>query len=170
MHELYQITRIVEKLLSSYNLANLIIKQIKVLTMKTIIAAGGLVFNELNELLMIFRRGKWDLPKGKLDEGESIESCAVREVQEETGIRNLVLGKLIGKTHHKYFDKWVNEDVVKESWWYEMKTTSTEELIPQTEEDIEAIKWVNDTELREKLSNSYPSIIEIIEKWKEISR
>jgi hypothetical protein len=51
-----------------------------------------------------------------------------------------------------------------------MKTTSTEELIPQTEEDIEAIKWVNDTELREKLSNSYPSIIEIIEKWKEISR
>ena len=60
--------------------------------MKTkIIAAGGLVTNKHNELLMIFRRAKWDLPKGKLDEGESIEACAVREVEEETGIKNISL-------------------------------------------------------------------------------
>ena len=59
---------------------------------KTIIAAGGLVLNEKNELLMIFRRGFWDLPKGKVDEGETLEQCAVREVKEETGLQNIRLG------------------------------------------------------------------------------
>src|SRR5215469_11706824 len=79
--------------------------------MKKIIAAGGLVFNDKNELLMIFRRGKWDLPKGKLDEGESIEACAVREVQEETGL-NVELQSFIGLTYHEYFDKYSEKDVI----------------------------------------------------------
>jgi len=137
---------------------------------KTIIAAGGLVFNERNELLMIFRRGKWDLPKGKLDEGEGIEACAVREVKEETGLNEVALIQFIGKTHHEYFDKWLNEEVVKESWWYEMRSPSTQKLIPQTEEDIELIEWVNEKELSDKLTDSYPSIIEIIDAWQKISR
>jgi 8-oxo-dGTP pyrophosphatase MutT (NUDIX family) len=64
---------------------------------KTIVAAGGLVFNENKELLMIYRRSKWDLPKGKLDEGETIEECAIREVEEETGVQQIILGKLIQK-------------------------------------------------------------------------
>ncbi|MBS1591312.1 MAG: NUDIX domain-containing protein, partial [Bacteroidetes bacterium] len=101
--------------------------------MKTIIAAGGLVYNERGELLMIYRRGKWDLPKGKLDEGETIEMCAVREVKEETGLLEIALIKFTGKTYHNYFDIWLNEDVQKESWWYEMKANSTEKIIPQTE-------------------------------------
>jgi len=67
-------------------------------------AGGGIVTNELGELLMIFRRGKWDLPKGKLDAGETIEECALREVNEETGVQNLELGKLIAITQHEYFD------------------------------------------------------------------
>jgi 8-oxo-dGTP pyrophosphatase MutT (NUDIX family) len=70
-----------------------------------IIAGGGIVTNELGELLMIFRRGKWDLPKGKLDEGESIEDCAIREVEEETGVKNLKLGAKLLVTEHEYFDK-----------------------------------------------------------------
>ena len=72
--------------------------------LKTIIAAGGLVFNEKNELLMIYRRGKWDLPKGKLDEGERIEDCAVREVMEETGINRINISNKIGETYHAYFE------------------------------------------------------------------
>ena len=134
---------------------------------KKIIAAGGLVINEQNELLLIFRRGFWDLPKGKLDEGESIEACAVREVGEETGVSNIELGNLIGKTYHEYFDKWMNDDVAKETWWYEMKARGKQQLIPQTEEDIEQIVWVKELELEKYLSNSYPNIIEIINKWKQ---
>ena len=136
--------------------------------MKKIVAAGGLVLNEKNELLMIFRRGKWDLPKGKLDEGETIESCAVREVCEETGIQNLELMQFVGITFHEYFDKWVNADVIKESHWYLMKTSSHEKLIPQTEEDIEQIIWMNQEQINNALQNSYPSIIDIISKWKAL--
>ena len=135
---------------------------------RKIIAAGGLVTNENNELLMIFRRGKWDLPKGKLDEGESIETCAVREVEEETGINNIILGSLIDITYHDYFDTWIKEGVSKETHWYAMKIKGTQPLIPQTEEDITDIQWVNNTDLRNCLSNTYPTIIAIIEKWKQL--
>ncbi|NCI46344.1 NUDIX hydrolase [Sediminibacterium soli] len=129
-----------------------------------IIAAGGLVLNEKNELLMIHRRGKWDLPKGKLDKGESIEQCAVREVEEETGLRNIRLGQLIGIGYHEYFDKYLGEDVIKESHWYAMTADSTQPLIPQTEEDIADIRWVKDAELRKCLENTYPNILDIVEK------
>ena len=133
--------------------------------MKTIVAAGGLVINEQDELMMIFRRGYWDLPKGKLDEGESIEACALREVEEETGATNLILGKLIGKTYHEYFDKWVNETVTKETWWYAMQVKGNPVLTPQTTEDIEAIEWVNNKELATYINKSYDSIKEIVEKF-----
>lgn len=129
---------------------------------KKIIAAGGIVINELNEILMIYRRCKWDLPKGKLDKGEAIETCAIREVTEETGITNIQLGKLIGKTYHEYFDNWINKEVIKETYWYEMKVQNKTQLIPQIEEDIETVEWVNKTELPNKLKNSYKNIEEII--------
>lgn len=134
---------------------------------RKIIAAGGLVTNDKNELLMIFRRGKWDLPKGKLDKGETIESCAVREVEEETGINNITLGELIDITYHDYFDLWVKEDVTKETHWYAMKIKGSQTLVAQIEEDITDIQWVNDTDLNECLSNSYPTIVAIITKWKK---
>lgn len=131
---------------------------------KTIIAAGGLVYNEKDELLMIFRRGKWDLPKGKLDAGESIEDCAVREVMEETGLTTVIRGNLIGITYHQYFDQWLQEEVIKESHWYRMEAPGNQQLIPQTEEDIEIIKWVSEKELDEYLKNSYDNIVEIVRK------
>ena len=133
---------------------------------RKIIAAGGLVTNQQEELLMIFRRGKWDLPKGKLDKGETIEDCAVREVEEETGIRNIQLGKLIAITYHDYFDSRIKQDVTKESHWYAMKILNDQKLIPQKEEDITDIKWVNEIDLKKCLKNSYPNIIEIVAKWK----
>ena len=135
--------------------------------MKKIIAAGGLVTNKNNQLLMIFRRGKWDLPKGKLDEGETIEACAVREVEEETGIRDLELGALLGITYHEYFDQYVHADVIKESHWYLMKATGSTATVPQTEEDIEQIIWADEKTVNECLLNTYTNIEEIIKKFRQ---
>lgn len=137
---------------------------------KVITAAGGIVTNPDNEILFIFRRGKWDLPKGKLDEGESIEQCAVREVEEETGLQKIHLKEFIGITKHEYFDKWINEEVIKETHWYKMCIDTEQLLIPQTEEDILEIKWVPINELEYYLANSYINIVEIIKEWlKEVS-
>ena len=129
---------------------------------KRIIAAGGLVFNEHNELLMFLRRGYWDLPKGKLDPGETIEACAVREVEEETGLRNITLGKFITITTHEYFDTYLDEEVIKESHWYHMVAGSDQPLVPQAEEDITLIKWIKKDVLPEYLNNTYPTIVEVI--------
>lgn len=130
--------------------------------LKTIIAAGGLVFNEKDELLMIFRRGKWDLPKGKLDEGERIEDCAVREVMEETGLKEITRGALLTISYHTYFDQWIGEDVIKETHWFNMTAPSEQSLIPQTEEDIELIRWVSGAALEECLENSYENIVSVV--------
>lgn len=131
---------------------------------KKIIAAGGLVLNDKNELLMIFRRGKWDLPKGKLDDGESIEDCALREVKEETGLQKVSLEQFAGLTYHQYFDTYSNQEVIKETHWFTMYAPGMQELVPQTTEDIEVIEWVDKKNVPGKLNNSYPNIIEIIEK------
>jgi 8-oxo-dGTP pyrophosphatase MutT (NUDIX family) len=123
-------------------------------------AAGGLVVNEKDEVLFMFRRGKWDLPKGKLDPGETLEECALREVMEETGVVELILKKFLLVTRHDYEErgKWIS----KESHWYLMKTTSDQPLIPQTEEDITELKWVGVTELKTIIRNTYPSIVEVL--------
>ena len=131
---------------------------------KKIIAAGGLVFNDNDELLMIFRRGKWDLPKGKLDEGETIEQCAVREVQEETGLQSIRLDSFLGITHHEYFEPRINSDVFKETHWFKMHAAGMQNLTPQTEEDIEQIEWVSEEHISQKLQNTYPNIIDIVSK------
>jgi len=132
-----------------------------------IVAAGGLVTNENNELMMIFRRGKWDLPKGKLDDGESIEECALREVEEETGINELLLGELVGKTLHEYFDRYINEVVLKETYWYAMKVKGNPLPTPQVEEHIEKIIWANEDDLQACLKNTYQNIIDIVQQFKE---
>lgn len=129
-----------------------------------IIAAGGLIVNEKQELLMIFRRGHWDLPKGKWDDGETIEQCALREVREETGIADVQLGALIGLTYHEYFNTYTNQDVVKETHWYAMTVDSSVKLVPQTEEDIEKIEWVPFANIGEKMQQTYPNILEILHK------
>jgi ADP-ribose pyrophosphatase YjhB (NUDIX family) len=136
--------------------------------LKKIIAAGGLVINEKDEMLFIYRRNHWDLPKGKLDDDESIETCALREVKEETGIKNCTLEKFLCKTYHQYFDKWLNEEVIKETWWYVMKSNSSEKLLPQTEEDIEQIIWISQEKLSNYLGNSYPNIQQVIDAYKKL--
>jgi len=125
-----------------------------------ITAGGGLVKNEKGEYLFIFRRGKWDLPKGKLDPDEDIDACALREVQEETGLLHVHLDQPLGSTWHVYHERGLF--ILKESVWFSMEAKSTEPLIPQTSEDIHEIKWVAQTELESVLSNTYPSVKEVI--------
>jgi 8-oxo-dGTP pyrophosphatase MutT (NUDIX family) len=125
-----------------------------------ITAAGGLVQNNEGAFLLIYRRGFWDLPKGKLDPGESIPTCALREVQEETGLQTLNVGPFICMTTHTYFDTWLQKDVVKETHWYSMNASALvpEKLIPQTEEDIEKLEWVPMDRLPQYLLQTYPTI------------
>lgn len=133
-----------------------------IMQLRIIQAGGGLVLNEQNELLFIFRRGSWDLPKGKVDSGETIEACALREVEEETGVGNLTLVDFLGITQHQYFDPYLQEEVIKESHWYIMTVKGVPALIPQTEEDITDIKWVPLAEVNALIANAYASIKEII--------
>lgn len=125
-----------------------------------IIAAGGIAENEEGKILLQFRRGKWDLPKGKLDEGETIEECALREVEEETGLKNLELGGLVGITNHNYTER--GENINKQTYWFAMKITGIQKLTPQTEEDILELKWVAEEELEQYLANTYPNIEDIL--------
>lgn len=123
-------------------------------------AAGGLVENEKGEFLLIHRRGKWDLPKGKLEKGESIEACAVREVEEETGLDKLELKKLITVTYHTYDE--FGKHMLKDSHWYRMKVSGKQVLTPQTEEDILEVKWVKKKDLAKYLPETFPSIRDVL--------
>jgi len=126
-------------------------------------AAGGLVFNENSELLMIFRRGFWDLPKGKIDDGESLAECAAREVKEETGLQNIKLKEFLATTYHTYFLQ--GNQIVKPSHWYKMDNWGNEKLIPQTEEDITAVEWLSKEKAHALLDEMYPTIRTIVEQY-----
>lgn len=125
-------------------------------------AAGGLVVNEQDQLLMIFRRGKWDLPKGKLDEGETLEQCAVREVEEETGLINVELISPLITTFHTYHEG--SKFVLKESYWYNMNVAGKQTLQPQTEEDILETRWVTINEAEKLFPECFPSVIDVIKE------
>lgn len=126
-----------------------------------VLAAGGLVYTEPEaELLLIFRRGKWDLPKGKLDPDEALDVCAVREVEEETGLQQVTLRQPLCITYHTYHEK--NQFILKESHWYLMTTPKEQVLTPQTEEDIDRCEWVTFQNITPFLDNTHPSIIDVI--------
>lgn len=130
-----------------------------------IIAAGGIVMNPNKEILWIFRRGFWDLPKGKLDPNETIEACAIREVMEETGISQLALVELILTTKHQYHDKYLDTQVEKTTYWYAMTTDTLQNGIPQTEEDIEAIAWVKKEDIAPYLEKTYDTIKKVMDAY-----
>lgn len=128
---------------------------------KVLEAAGGYVQNVQKELLVFYRRGSWDMPKGKIDPGESPEQAAIREVQEETGLVNVSLGDFLAHTYHTYEEK--GKRILKKTWWYRMQTADTV-LVPQTEEDIEEIHWVAPKTWLESGVVVYPNIREVIEQ------
>ena len=132
---------------------------------KIIEAAGGCVFNAQDQLLVIYRRDSWDLPKGKIDPGETPEQAAVREVEEETGIGEISLGNFLGHTYHTYRDP-KERRILKRTYWYRMQTPQSN-LTPQTEEDIEIAEWVLPGPfLAQPQLAIYRSIKEVIEKVK----
>jgi 8-oxo-dGTP pyrophosphatase MutT (NUDIX family) len=128
---------------------------------KVIEASGGIVQNEKKELLFIYRLDKWDLPKGKLEKGEDLAECAVREVEEETGVTNLTIKKKVGETYHTY--NAFGKHFLKISHWYHLTSRNKQVLVPQTEEQITQIKWVNPEAMQEQMGNTYPSIRDIIQ-------
>jgi 8-oxo-dGTP pyrophosphatase MutT (NUDIX family) len=119
-------------------------------------AGGGLVRNQSGKILFIFRKGKWDLPKGKIDKGETLEEGAKREVKEETGIKKLQLNGLAGVTYHifKRNDKYQ----LKETHWFFMETTYTGKLKPELQEEITKAKWKVPKKTAKALENSYGNI------------
>lgn len=123
---------------------------------KYVRAAGGIVKNSENKYLLIKRLGCWDIPKGKIDEGELEGTAAIREVCEETGVCGIKLGKELPSTYHIYFTR--NNLCLKRTYWFEMTTSINEKLIPQKKEDISKAKWFTKSKAAEKLSGSYRSI------------
>lgn len=128
---------------------------------KHIKAAGGKVVNTKGKILFIFRLGKWDLPKGKIEKNESEEQAAIREVEEETGVSGLIIKKRLLDTYHIYSLK--GELVLKQSTWFEMYTDDKSQLTPQREENISDAQWINSDAIENiVLANTYASIKEVL--------
>jgi len=123
-------------------------------------AAGGIVFNNKSEILLIKRMGKWDLPKGKIDGDESDEHAAIREVEEECGIGELQIETKLSDTFHTY--KMHNHRFLKITHWFKMKTTDTRKLIPQLEEQITEAAWFDWGKLEVNELDTYFSIRELL--------
>ncbi|MGB0429921.1 MAG: NUDIX hydrolase [Bacteroidia bacterium] len=136
--------------------------------LKEIKAAGGLVVNQKGEILMIKRRGVWDLPKGKVEDGEFMRQAAMREVKEETGLKKIKIKSTIKPTFHIY--KMNNELVLKTTYWYLMENREEVELVPQAEEDIEEVRWVAPYDLKPYLAQTYPNIKLILALFSSIKK
>jgi 8-oxo-dGTP pyrophosphatase MutT (NUDIX family) len=126
-------------------------------------AAGGIVQNEKKELLFIYRLDKWDLPKGKLEKGENLEECAIREVEEETGATNIKIISKANETYHTYHA--YGKHFLKISHWFYMKCPNEQKLTPQVIENITRIEWVKPSNLKVIFENTYPSIKDILAKF-----
>lgn len=125
-------------------------------------AGGGLVFNDKNEVLFIYRNKKWDLPKGGIEKGEEIEDTALREVQEETGVKGLKITRKLNKTYHIF--KRNGRYKLKITHWFEMKTSFSGKMTGQLEEGIEKVEWVKPENISSCLTNSYENIKLLFEK------
>ena len=127
---------------------------------KLIYAAGGVIEKD-NKYLFIYRLKTWDLPKGKLDMGESPEEAGIRECEEECGITKLTITKELPSTYHIY--KYKGGFALKKIFWYAMKTEHTGILVPQIEEKIERVDWFDKTQINDMvIQNTYPAILDVI--------
>ncbi|MEZ5004300.1 MAG: NUDIX domain-containing protein [Chitinophagales bacterium] len=180
--KLKDLKALVHILLSDVNQSSMVIYHANVEQLKedlfsffeNIDAAGGVVQNQDGEILLIHRRGFWDLPKGKVEKGESLAEAAVREVQEETGVKRIQLQEAIRFdalsnecTYHTYMDK--DKVVMKASYWFMMTTDYAGPLVAQEDEDIKEVKWVLPSELNHYTSNMYASIRNVIDNIHNIT-
>lgn len=127
---------------------------------KVIYAAGGLIEKD-GKFLFIFRLKKWDLPKGKIDPGESPQEAAIRECEEECGITQLQIIRELNSSYHIYPYK--GAMALKKTYWYHMSTLHEGTLTPQLEENIEAVEWFNENDIQKKVvNNTYPAILDVV--------
>lgn len=119
-------------------------------------AGGGKVYNDDGNILFIYRNGKWDLPKGRVDGKETIEAAALREVEEETGVKDLKIIKPLEVTYHIF--KRNGRHRIKVTHWFEMRTSYNGELIPEQNEGITNVEWLNVEQVQKALENSYANI------------
>ena len=145
----------VERIYLYHPKAEKLMKKFKQL-IPTIKAGGGIVYNQEGKVLLIKRNGKWDLPKGKKEKGENIATCALREVEEETGVKKLLIQRFRTITYHIF--KRDGHYFLKETYWYDMTTTYKKKLVPQTEEGIEKVCWKDEATAKELAKSSYKNI------------
>jgi 8-oxo-dGTP pyrophosphatase MutT (NUDIX family) len=131
-------------------------------------AAGGLVTNEKGEYLFIYRNDKWDLPKGKIEKDERVKEAAIREVEEECGIKISGLREKLCKTYHVYLSR--GEVVLKKTHWFKMDCKEFFKLKPQKEEGITEVRWFQAHHVEPILANTFPSIMDVLVKEGIISR
>jgi 8-oxo-dGTP pyrophosphatase MutT (NUDIX family) len=132
---------------------------------KIIRAAGGLVLNASNEFLFIFRGNRWDLPKGRIEKNESIELTAVREVEEECGIRGLTLKNHLTTTYHIFTQN--HKDKLKVTDWFLMHSDFQETLTPQIEEGITIAQFKDEVASQKALQNTYANIHLVFKAFKD---
>lgn len=128
-------------------------------------AAGGFVRNDRNDLLMIFRLGKWDLPKGKIEKTETSENAALREVSEETGLKSLQIIAPLNPTYHLYM--YGNKHFLKKTYWYDMSCNDLNSPRPQTNEGISKVEWMNREGVKFAMQNTYSSLIDLMNLYLE---
>lgn len=126
-------------------------------------AAGGIVNNPEGKILFIKRLGKWDLPKGKMEKGESREESAVREIEEETGLKDVELVRFINTTYHIYIER-NGDKVLKCTHWFEMNFSGEDTSKPQIEEGITEVAWKNTAQIEEEVFPSTFQNIKLIIK------
>lgn len=129
-------------------------------------AGGGLIQNDFGEFLFIFRRGFWDLPKGKIEQGETKKQAAIREVIEETGLKKVELIRKIGVTKHTFRNR-LGKRIIKKSHWYLMQSQK-QELTPQTSEDIEKAVWMHIADFRKECHPVYKNIVEVLDEYEKV--
>ncbi|MCF2218270.1 NUDIX domain-containing protein [Chryseobacterium sp. PS-8] len=131
-------------------------------------AAGGIVNNSAGEILFIKRLGKWDLPKGKMEKGESREESAVREIEEETGLTNVELVKFINTTYHIYVER-NGDKVLKCTHWFEMNFYGEDTSKPQIEEGITEVAWKNAAQIEDEVfPSTFKNIKLIVEEFRNM--
>lgn len=126
-------------------------------------AAGGVVNNPDGEILFIRRLGKWDLPKGKMEKGESREESAIREIEEETGLSDVELVRFINTTFHIYVER-NGDKVLKCTHWFEMNFSGEDTSKPQIEEGITEVAWKNTSQIEHEVFPSTFKNIKLIIK------
>lgn len=131
---------------------------------KCIKAAGGIIKNPVGDVLLIKRRGKWDMPKGKMDPGENHKQTALREVEEECGIACEILPGAVYITYHTYQEK--GKAILKETYWYPMLCNDATGMTPQAEENITEIGFYSESDIESRLGNSFGNILTLWEQFK----